>query len=209
MRDCDSDGCSDDQVSDNLSQIAERFGLSLSTVSHHVKELRGSGLITCEKRGQRLHCWVDPEVLRQLESFAKGPAVRERRRPPPFFVTSFDTRPIFEYHTRQDKELEMKAGSVWFGIVLVTVGVCGLLDAAGVVDSAQTIGQWWPLAIIGWPLVEMAATRRVTLGGVIGAAVGLTLLADVQQWAGDVLVWSSLAAFTGIGDPGGRPRPAA
>ncbi len=92
----------------------------------------------------------------------------------------------------------MKAGSVWFGIVLVTVGVCGLLDAAGVVDSAQTIGQWWPLAIIGWPLVEMAAARRVTLGGVICAAVGLTLLADVQEWAGDVLVWSSLAAFTGV-----------
>ena len=50
----------------------------------------------------------------------------------------------------------MKAGSVWFGIVLVAVGVCGFLDAAGVVDSAQTIGQWWPLAIVGWPLAEMA-----------------------------------------------------
>ena len=91
----------------------------------------------------------------------------------------------------------MKAGSVWFGVVLVAVGLCGFLDAAGVVDSAQTIGQWWPLAIIGSPLVEMAAARRVTLGGAICAAVGLTLLADVQAWAGDVVVWSCLAAFTG------------
>ena len=91
----------------------------------------------------------------------------------------------------------MKAGSVSFGVVLVAVGVCGFLDAAGVVDSAQTIGQWWPLAIVGWPLVEMAAARRVTLGGAICAAVGVTLLADVQAWAGDMLVWSSLAAFTG------------
>jgi DNA-binding transcriptional ArsR family regulator len=74
VRDCDSDGCSDSQVSDSLSEIAERFGLSLSTVSHHVKELRSSGLIACEKRGQRLHCWVDPEILRQMETFAKGPA---------------------------------------------------------------------------------------------------------------------------------------
>ena len=74
VRDCDSNGCSDDQVSDSLSQIAERFGLSLSTVSHHVKELRGSGLITCEKRGQRLHCWADPAVLRELEQFATGAA---------------------------------------------------------------------------------------------------------------------------------------
>jgi ArsR family transcriptional regulator len=74
VRDCNRDGCSDDQVSDNLTEIAERFGLSLSTVSHHVKELRSSGLITCEKRGQRLHCWVDPQVLSQLESFAHGSA---------------------------------------------------------------------------------------------------------------------------------------
>jgi hypothetical protein len=95
------------------------------------------------------------------------------------------------------KESGMKAGSVWFGVVLVAVGLCGLLDAGGVVDSAQTIGQWWPLAVIGWPLVEMAAARRVTLGGAICAAVGLTLLADVQAWAGDVVVWSSLAAFVG------------
>jgi hypothetical protein len=92
----------------------------------------------------------------------------------------------------------MKAGSVWFGVVLVAVGLCGFLDAAGVVDSAQTIGQWWPLVIVGWPLVEMAAAKRVTLGGAICAAVGVTLLADVQAWAGDVVVWSSLAAFVGV-----------
>ena len=73
VRDCGRpDGCSEDEASDNLTQIAERFGLSLSTVSHHVKELRTAGLITCEKRGQRLHCWVEPEVLSQLEAFATG-----------------------------------------------------------------------------------------------------------------------------------------
>ena len=91
----------------------------------------------------------------------------------------------------------MKAGSAWFGIVLVAVGICGFLDAAGAVDSAQTIGQWWPLAIVGWPLAEMAAAKRVTLGGAICAAVGLTLLADVQAWASDIVVWSGLAAFVG------------
>jgi DNA-binding transcriptional ArsR family regulator len=73
VRDCGNpDGCSEEEASDSLSQIAERLHLSLSTVSHHVKELRNSGLITCEKRGQRLYCWVDPEVLRELERFAKG-----------------------------------------------------------------------------------------------------------------------------------------
>jgi hypothetical protein len=92
----------------------------------------------------------------------------------------------------------MKPGAVWVGIVLLAVGICGLLDAAGVVDSSQTIGQWWPLAVIGWPLTEMVTTRRVTLGGVVCAAVGLALLADAQQWMSDVVVWSGLAAFVGL-----------
>jgi DNA-binding transcriptional ArsR family regulator len=73
VRDCSrANGCSEEEASDSLSKIAERFQLSLSTVSHHVKELRSAGLITCEKRGQRLFCWVDPEALRELERFVKG-----------------------------------------------------------------------------------------------------------------------------------------
>ena len=70
VRTCGTDGCAESDASDSLSQIAERFGLSLSTVSHHVKELRNAGLISCEKRGQRLFCTVDAEVLDQLEQFA-------------------------------------------------------------------------------------------------------------------------------------------
>ena len=92
----------------------------------------------------------------------------------------------------------MKPGSVWIAIVLLAVGVCGILDAAGVVPSSRTIGQWWPLAVIGWPVSEMLAARRVTLGGVACAAIGLTLLADEQAWAGDALIWSSLAVFIGV-----------
>jgi ArsR family transcriptional regulator, arsenate/arsenite/antimonite-responsive transcriptional repressor len=76
VRECgDPDGCSEEQAGDNLSQIAERFYLSLPTVSHHVRELRNSGIITCEKRGQRLSCRVDAEVLRELEQFAGPTAV--------------------------------------------------------------------------------------------------------------------------------------
>ena len=55
---------------------------------------------------------------------------------------------------------------------LLAVGVCGILDAAGVVDSSQTIGLWWPLAVVAWPLGEMAAARRVTLGGPFYAPSG-------------------------------------
>ena len=72
VRDCGTDGCTEGQAADSLSQIAERFGLSLSTVSHHVRELRNSGLITCEKRGQRLYCSVNAAVLEELAGFAQG-----------------------------------------------------------------------------------------------------------------------------------------
>ncbi len=74
VRDCGREGCTEDEAAASLSQMAERFGLSLSTVSHHVKELREAGLITCEKRGQRLYCRVDDKVLEQLGRFAREPA---------------------------------------------------------------------------------------------------------------------------------------
>ena len=92
----------------------------------------------------------------------------------------------------------MKPSSVWTAAALLAVGVCGILDAAGVAEWSRTIGQWWPLAIVGWSLTEMLAARRATLGGVVCAAVGLTLLADVQAWASDALLWSALAVFVGL-----------
>jgi len=92
----------------------------------------------------------------------------------------------------------MKPSTVWIATVLLALGVCGILDAAGVVDSAQTIGQWWPLAIVGWAVAEMLGERRVTLGGVICSAIGVTLLADIQAWSSDVVVWWTLVIVVGI-----------
>ena len=92
----------------------------------------------------------------------------------------------------------MRPGTIWIGVALVAIGVCGLLDATGVVASSQTIGAWWPLVIVGWALVDMVAARRISLAGVIWTAVGTALLGDCQQWASDVVVWSSLAAFIGV-----------
>jgi sugar phosphate permease len=91
----------------------------------------------------------------------------------------------------------MKPGTVWIGIVLIAVGLCGMLNAAGVVDSSQTIGQWWPLAVLGWPVADMLGARRLTVGGMVCAAVGLALLADAQEWTSDVVVWSALPVFVG------------
>jgi hypothetical protein len=92
----------------------------------------------------------------------------------------------------------MKPSTVWIAIVLLALGVCGILDAAGVVASSQTIAQWWPLAIVGWALTAMFYERRATLAGVICVAIGMTLLADAQAWVSDTLVWSSLVVLIGL-----------
>lgn len=46
-----------------------------STVSHHVKELNRAGLIRMERRGQKIECWVDSEILRDLANFFGQPIV--------------------------------------------------------------------------------------------------------------------------------------
>jgi ArsR family transcriptional regulator len=57
------------EIDNTISQIASRFELSLSTVSHHIKELRGAGLIRCERRGQSIFCSPEPGVLEEVKQF--------------------------------------------------------------------------------------------------------------------------------------------
>lgn len=64
------DGCRF-QDGSTVSEIADRFGLALSTVSHHLKELRGAGLIVCEKKGRWVCCSTNFEALERLQSFLR------------------------------------------------------------------------------------------------------------------------------------------
>jgi ArsR family transcriptional regulator len=57
------------QLDTTVSRIAAEFDVSLSTVSHHLKELRNAGLIVCEKRGQSVHCAPNADTLREVERF--------------------------------------------------------------------------------------------------------------------------------------------
>jgi len=69
VRGCCPDGCSHEEASNSISGIASRFDVSLSTVSHHMKELRNAGLITCYRRGQTSYCEPDAAALRLVERF--------------------------------------------------------------------------------------------------------------------------------------------
>jgi len=38
----------------SVCTVAEKFDISLSTISHHIKELRTAGLVHCERQGQSI-----------------------------------------------------------------------------------------------------------------------------------------------------------
>ena len=44
-------------------QLTQHFPVSKATISHHIKELVGAGLIDARKDGQFLHCEVRRDVI--------------------------------------------------------------------------------------------------------------------------------------------------
>jgi hypothetical protein len=87
---------------------------------------------------------------------------------------------------------------LWIGLVLVTLGVFGILDAAGTLDSSETIDRWWPVAIIGLGLIGMFIERRIALGPGIVVVVGLLILADQQEWTDEDLFGPVLLIAIGL-----------
>ena len=61
--------------------IAEDFRLALSTVSHHLKELRAANLITCERRGQQVLCAINHDTLNRVLALLSARGQRPPRRP--------------------------------------------------------------------------------------------------------------------------------
>jgi ArsR family transcriptional regulator len=52
-----------------FSRACELLKLSRSTVSHHLKELEASGLLSCERQGQSVCCQVNEKALVELREF--------------------------------------------------------------------------------------------------------------------------------------------
>ena len=72
VRERGGEGRSVQEAESSISEIAAGFRLSLSTVSHHIKELRRAGLIRCEKVGQTVYCSPDPEALEAIDAFLRA-----------------------------------------------------------------------------------------------------------------------------------------
>jgi ArsR family transcriptional regulator len=73
LRSCCGTGCdvSEESAQRTVTEIADQFDLALSTVSHHLKELRNVGLIVCDKQGKKVYCRINTELLARMASFMR------------------------------------------------------------------------------------------------------------------------------------------
>ena len=55
-----------DGVLKAFSRACELLDVSRSTVSHHLKELSASGLLSCERKDQSMCCQIDQNALGEL-----------------------------------------------------------------------------------------------------------------------------------------------
>jgi len=59
----------DDEGSSSVGELCCTVSVAPSTVSHHLKELRGAGLIQMQRQGRRIECSIDREALDGLTRF--------------------------------------------------------------------------------------------------------------------------------------------
>ena len=50
-----------------VNALAGRLGVSQSAVSQHLRVLRGAGLVKGQRRGYRVHYFINPDVLQRLQ----------------------------------------------------------------------------------------------------------------------------------------------
>jgi ArsR family transcriptional regulator, arsenate/arsenite/antimonite-responsive transcriptional repressor len=58
-----------------VCDLSAAFDLTQPTISHHLKVLRETGLLECERRGTWVYYWVVPSALAQLSAVLGSPDV--------------------------------------------------------------------------------------------------------------------------------------
>ena len=56
-----------------VCDLSAGFDLTQPTISHHLKVLRETGLLECERRGTWVYYWVVPSALAQLSAVLGSP----------------------------------------------------------------------------------------------------------------------------------------
>ena len=79
---CCVDDCEYDSESGARTCVGDLgcgLDISASTISHHLKELKDSGLIRMHRRGQKVECYIEPDVIEDLVCFfINTPQLREK-----------------------------------------------------------------------------------------------------------------------------------
>ena len=70
----------DDSACACVGELGCELGIVPSTVSHHIKELRQSGLIQIKRHGKRVECWIDTESVRKLKTLFESSVHLKKRR---------------------------------------------------------------------------------------------------------------------------------
>jgi ArsR family transcriptional regulator, arsenate/arsenite/antimonite-responsive transcriptional repressor len=63
-----------------VGELGEGLEIDPSTVSHHIRELRQSGLVRTERMGKNILCWVDPETVLAAANLLTGHGRLDSRR---------------------------------------------------------------------------------------------------------------------------------
>jgi predicted membrane protein len=110
----------------------------------------------------------------------------------------------------------MKPDRILFGLILVALGVVFLLDQTGNLDAGQVISDWWPVAIIGLGLANLAERPASLFGPLIVLAAGVILLLftlDIVEGSAWNVIWPAALIVFGVailfrhGIRRGRPVP--
>ena len=63
----------------------------------------------------------------------------------------------------------MNWGRLYFGLIVVAVGVLLLLDQAGVLDAGEIFGTWWPVVLVAAGMIGESTGIAEMSGAVAGA----------------------------------------
>jgi predicted membrane protein len=75
----------------------------------------------------------------------------------------------------------MNWGRLFFGSLVVALGVLVLLDNANVLDAGAIIGDWWPVAVILAGVLSLAANPSRWAIPVLIALIGVALLLETAE----------------------------
>lgn len=95
----------------------------------------------------------------------------------------------------------MNAGRLLAGSLLAALGVLFFLDSLDVLDAGDTIGGWWPAAIVGLGVFHAISGNRVSGGSIALVGIGVGLLGVTTGLLGDDAwgyVWPTALVLIGL-----------